>query len=197
MKRWHVTASVVILWMTTLAGVMGRAALDARTVAYPEGAPPGFSGGLGEQSCHACHFHAEPNAEGGRLTLAGVPERYVPGERYSITVTLAKPGMKVAGFQLATRAKEGGTQAGTLEPGPGESARIGIDTQGAIQYANQRSKGTHVESPSGATWTVVWTAPTTNVPVAIHVAANAADGDGTAEGDYVYTASAVSSSPRF
>ena len=52
---------------TTLA-----AAVVATTVrlvashAYAEGAPPGFSGGFKEDSCHACHFHAEPNS--GRRT---------------------------------------------------------------------------------------------------------------------------------
>ena len=51
---------------TTLA-----AAVVATTVrlvashAYAEGAPPGFSGGFKEDSCHACHFHAEPNSGAG------------------------------------------------------------------------------------------------------------------------------------
>lgn len=195
MKR-HATAGVVILWVATLAGVIGRAPLDARAAAYPEGAPPGFSGGFGEQSCHACHFHAEPNAEGGKLTLTGVPERYTPGERYPITVTLARPGMKRAGFQLAARTKDTGAQAGVLAAGDADGARIGIDAEGGIHYANQRGLGTEV-SATGATWSLVWTAPATNTPVVFDVAANAADGDGTAEGDYVYTASVVTSSPRF
>jgi hypothetical protein len=192
---FRAAASIAIIWTTTVVAVVaGAGMLVARTEAYPEGAPPGFSGGFGEQSCHACHFHAEPNSGPGRVTIAGAPERYVRGERYTMTVTLARPGMKVAGFQFTARAKDGGAQAGTLAPAQGEDERIGVDAQSNIQYANQRKTGTAPAAADTARWTLVWTAPQTNVPVTFHVAANAADGDGTAEGDYVYT-TVVESTP--
>ena len=189
-----------LLAASVLSGALLAVARDAATfdrgelmftrtaAAYPAGAPPGFSGGFGEQSCHACHFHAEPNTGPGKLTLSGVPERYVPGEAYTLNLTLARPGMKLAGFQLTARAKDTGMQGGTLATAPGQEERVGIETQSNIQYANQREKGTALTSPDTATWTLLWTAPRTNLPIAIHVAANAADADGTVEGDYIYTA---------
>ena len=91
-----------------------------RAAAYADGAPPGFSGGFGESSCDACHFEAAVNTPPGRVTLTGVPERFVPGERYPLTITLSRPGMMIGGFQLAARLDGDGTQAGTLAPGPGE-----------------------------------------------------------------------------
>ena len=158
--------------------------------AYADGAPPGFTGGFGESACDACHFEAELNVTPGQLTLAGVPERFTPGERYVLSLTLSRPGMKMGGFQLASRLSEGGAQAGTLAPGPGEEKRIKIEP-GSIQYANQRETGTAVIASDTAKWTLVWTAPATGA-VTFHASANAADGDGAARGDYVYTATAKS-----
>lgn len=161
--------------------------------AYADGAPPGFSGGFGESSCEACHFEAAVNTPPGRVTLTGIPDRYVPGERYPVTITLSRPGMMLGGFQLAARLDPGGSQAGTLAPGPGEEKRIKIET-GTIQYANQRQAGTELAEAGTATWTVLWTAPGTTGTVRFDVAANAADKDEAARGDYVYTAAATSRS---
>jgi hypothetical protein len=161
---------------------------------YAEGAPPGFSGGFGEQTCHACHFHADLNADPGGVTLSGVPERFVSGERYTLTVTLTRPGLAMGGFQLTARVRDGGTQAGTLAPAAGEEERLGIDVQGAIQYANQRRKGAAPVAPDTSRWALDWTAPETSGPVVFHVAANAADGDDRVDGDYIHTA-VVETSP--
>lgn len=180
------------VWFSAINMVAAAApSVIATSAPYAEGAPPGFSGGFDEQSCHACHFHADVNAAPGRVTLEGVPQRYEPGQRYPLTIVLSRPTLKLAGFQLAART-DAGAQAGTLAPGPEESDRVGIDTQGNIQYANQRSKGTSPSANGTVKWTIVWTAPLQGGPVAFHVAANAADGDGTVEGDYIYVASAAS-----
>jgi hypothetical protein len=42
---------------------------------------------------------------------------------------------------------------------------------------------------------VPWTAPNGGGPVIFHAAANAADGNGSADGDFVYTATGESSPP--
>jgi hypothetical protein len=157
------------------------------TSAYADGAAPGFTGGFGESACDACHFEADINVKPGQLTITGVPERFTAGERYVLSLTLSRPGMKLGGFQLASRLTEGGAQAGTLAPGPGEEKRIKIEP-GSVQYANQRESGTAATAADTAKWTLVWTAPAATGTVTFHAAANAADGDGAARGDYVYTA---------
>jgi hypothetical protein len=184
-------AAVALLWLTvtTMAVLAAPRTLAART-AYPEGAPPGFAGGFGEQSCHACHFHAEPNSAPGRVTISGVPDRYAAGERYTLSVTLTRPALKRAGFQLTARVSGAGAQAGTLTVDATEEKRVAIEIQGDVQYASQRKDGTEPLTPDETRWSVVWTAPQTQVPVSFDVAANAADGDGTVEGDFVYTVSA-------
>ena len=158
---------------------------------YADGAPPGFSGGFREPSCDACHFETEINARPGQLTIAGIPERFVPGERYPLTITLSRPGMRLGGFQFTARLDDG-AQAGTIEPVPEERERIKIDVTGNIQYANQRTAGTALSAPDTARWTLLWAAPTVAGVVQFHAAANAADNDESVRGDYVYTAAAQS-----
>jgi hypothetical protein len=159
--------------------------------AYAEGAPPGFSGGFKEESCHACHFHEQLNSGGGRLAIEGMPASFEAGQRYSLTVTLTQAGMKRAGFQLATRFKDG-AQAGTLAPGPGEEERVTVETQSGVQYAGQRKAGSSVSAAYVTRWMIEWIAPDRGGPVVVHVSANAADGNESADGDFVYTAASES-----
>jgi hypothetical protein len=183
-------ASAALVW-TTMTMVVAGWTLAAHTTVYPEGAPPGFAGGFGEQSCHGCHFHAEPNSPPGRATLSGVPERFVGGQRYDLTVTVERPGMKLAGFQLTARAKNDGAQAGQFAASAADAERIGLEVQNNVQYVNQKKQGS--TSGEAVRWSLTWTAPHADQPVMFHLAANAADGDGSAEGDYVYTATLESS----
>jgi hypothetical protein len=179
--------SLFFLWVAIVVAAGSRAtAVSVRT--YADGAPPGFAGGFGEQSCHACHFSAEPNTAPGGVTLAGVPDAYTPGEKYTLTVALTRPGLVIGGFQLTSRFKDGGAQAGALTVPPAQAERVKIDLKGNTQYAGQRITGTTPETRDHARWTIDWTAPATRGDVLFHVAANAADKDDSAMGDFVYTA---------
>jgi hypothetical protein len=179
-------------WRAAAVASVASVALLAAAVAYRDGAPPGFSGGFGEESCRACHFEAELNEPPGHLELIGIPASYTPGEAYPLTIALTRPGMALGGFELTARFEDG-TQAGALEPGAGDVDRVGIavkdDTR--VLYGHQRDAGSSV-SGGTARWTLRWTAPTSGPAVLFHVAANAADGDGSAEGDYVYTTARAS-----
>jgi hypothetical protein len=162
---------------------------------YAEGAPPGFSGGFGEGSCHECHFHAPLNAPGGRVAIEGLPASFAAGERYTITVTLTRTGMKRAGFQLTARFKDGGAQAGALAAGADDGERVKVETQGGVQYAGQKVAGSTVGAADVMRWTIQWTAPSHAAVVVFHVAANAADGNESADGDWVLTGSGEVGAP--
>lgn len=162
-------------------------AVATRASGYAEGAPAGFSGGFSEQSCHACHFDAEPDSGPGRVVIEGLPERFAPGRRYRLTITLTRAGMKRGGFQLTARFREGGTQAGSLAPAEGDETRVRLDVQGGIEYLGQRREGAAPVAAGRAAWRLLWTAPASTHAVVFHVAANAANGDDTAEGDYVHS----------
>jgi hypothetical protein len=170
-----------------LAAAVGVASRPAPAPRYAGGAPPGFSGGFREQACDACHFSATVNTGPGTVVVAGLPDGYAPGERYELTVTLTRPGAALGGFQLTARFADGGGQAGTLAAGPDDGARVAVEEQGGIQYASQTKAGAAAAN-GAARWSLAWTAPAGGGPVRLHVAANAADGDGTAEGDFVHTA---------
>jgi hypothetical protein len=164
--------------------------------AYAEGAPPGFTGGFTEQSCDACHFHAAPNAGPGNLAIEGVPEQFEAGQPYRVTIALTQPGIKLAGFQLAARFKDDGTQAGSVAKESDTDARVGIESSSGVQYAGQRRDGATVSTPNESRWTVIWAAPSSPRTVVFHVAANGANGDERADGDYVYTLSLETSGSK-
>jgi hypothetical protein len=188
----QLTPLLAVTWLVAVLLAVGPASRPAN--AYADGAPPGFTGGFGEQACDGCHFDSPINVKPGQLTIAGVPERFSAGERYTLTLTLTHPAMKIAGFQMTARLESGGAQAGTLAVAPGEEKRIKIETQSGVQYANQRREGTTLADPGTARWTVVWTAPTVDGTVVFNAAANAADKDDATRGDFVYTAAASSRS---
>jgi hypothetical protein len=180
--------------MTLAAAVLSATMRLVASHEYAEGAPAGFSSGFKEDSCHACHFHEPLNSGDGRLTIEGVPPSFDAGQRYTLTVTLTRAGMKRAGFQLATRFKDGGAQAGTLAPGPDEEVRVAVASQSGVQYAGHKKGGSSVGETDVTRWSVVWIAPDHGGPVIIHVSANAADGNESADGDFVYTTASESAS---
>jgi hypothetical protein len=161
---------------------------------YPDGAPPGFSGGFKEDSCQACHFSQDLNAPSGSVSIEGVPAHYEAGKPYTLTITLSRGDMKRAGFQLTARFKDGGAQAGTLAPAAADAARVAVANDGKIHYAGQKKEGSTIVEAGVARWSIEWTAPAGGT-VVFNVAANAADGNGTADGDYVYTTAAEAAAP--
>jgi hypothetical protein len=98
------------------------------------------------------------NAAPGRVSIEGVPATFAPGQRYTLTITLQRTGMKLGGFQLAARFTDGGAQAGTLAASPDEGERVGVESQGGIQYAGQKKAGVSAGAEGAARWTVEWTA---------------------------------------
>jgi hypothetical protein len=188
------TRDATAVWVA--AALAGTALLVAAAPGAPPGASPyrdgppvGFSGGFGEGACDACHFEAAPNQPPGNVSVLGVPERYAAGKAYPLTVVLTRPGMAIGGFQLTARFEEDGSQAGCLSPAAGEDKRMTVALAEDVQYAYQRLPGSALVAPDTARWTVLWTAPArANGTVLFHVAANAANEDDTAFGDYVYTA---------
>ena len=179
-------AALGAVWSGSMWSAASRE--PAAPVRYADGSPPGFSGGYGEQSCHSCHFTSEPNAAPGRVSVAGMPDAYVTGETYALTIALERPGLRLGGFQVTARFRDSGAQAGSFSVPQAESDRVKIEESGGVQYAGQRTAGAAPAAADAARWALNWTAPASGGVVLFHVAANAADGDESASGDFVYTA---------
>lgn len=160
----------------------------AARIAYSDRPPVAHTGGLGEPSCHACHFDERLNDPRGSLSLGGVPERYDPGESYRIIVTLSRRGMGAGGFQLAARYTDGsaaGRQAGSFRV-TDDRAAVSEGKTGVL-YPHHVEAGTSLTGRDTATWTLEWTAPAEpSLPVTFHAAANAANGDDSEFGDFIY-----------
>lgn len=151
---------------------------------------PARTGGFGEMTCHQCHSTNPLNDPAGRLTLAGIPPSYTPGQRYLITVTVAHPQLVRAGFQVTARF-EAGDNAGTFGSLDDRTDRV-ADDAGRITYLQHAPSGTEAPAPGTGQWMFEWIAPAGTTPVTFHLAANAANGDGLPRGDFIYTSTAMS-----
>lgn len=159
---------------------------------FRDGPPARVTGGFGEDSCLACHFGNELNESRGQLMLGGLPGIYEPGATYELELALARPGMAVAGFQLAIRHDPDGTQAGALAVPEAEQSRTGLLAERGQQFAQHRLAHSSPGPDGTLRWKLTWIAPETGGRVLLHAAAVAGDGDESQTGDYVYTLEAVS-----
>lgn len=167
--------------------------LPMAALAFKEGPYPNVTGGFGEPSCHTCHLDNPVNAPGGSLTLAGVPQSYTPGAAYTVTVTLAREGLRRGGFEIAARFASGrlkGKQAGTWKPLDGRVQLIPGAVDQALTFVQHNLAGSLTPSRGANTWTIEWTAPSAGGPVQFNAAGNASNNDDSPLGDYIYLASA-------
>ncbi len=159
---------------------------------FPDGAPARVTGGFGEDSCLACHWEGQENDGVGRLVLSGVPETWEPGAGYTLEVELRRPGMAVAGFQLASRFTADTAQAGTFRIPGSEEGRIAVLTERSVEFVQHTEAGSALGGEEPARWTIHWVAPDTGGVVSFHLSSVAGDGDRSQMGDFVYTTSAES-----
>ena len=158
-------------------------------LAFSSGPPLARTGDFGENTCLECHLGNSLNAPGGSLSISGVPANYEPGQTYQIQVTVMRSGQQRWGFELATRAVSNAQQAGTLVS---TDANTQISSFNGIQYITHTSGGTFLGSAQGM-WTFDWTAPAVPVgTVSFGAAGNAANGNFSNSGDFIYTARVTS-----
>lgn len=163
-------------------------AAGAAAPAYRDGPPSAHTGGFGEAHCGACHFDAPVDDAVGAATIEA-PTRYQPGTVYDVVITVQHPDLAAAGFQLAARFATGpsaGRQAGGLEA-IDPRAHV-VHAPSGIAYASHTEAGANPAERGVGRWVVRWTAPPSRDDVVFHLAANAADGDGSEFGDHLYLA---------
>ncbi len=161
------------------------------------GANPGFAGNITlsdgtPQACTVCHFGADLNGGDSGL-LVDVAGTAAPGETVPITITLdnqtpeATPGSRRQGFQATVRDPASGALWGRLVLS--DAANTAFAGDGAFR---DTSYVTHTLAGTGqTTWTFDWEPGAERSGTArVYVAANAANGNGTSSGDYVYVATA-------
>ncbi len=170
------------------------AASAGSVFAFSFGPPEEKTGSPNEGTCAdaGCHTGNDLNASGGSLMLT-IPETYEPNQVYEIIVGLARDGQSRWGFEM-TALDGNGASAGSFE------AADVINTQlkdaNSKQYIMHTAAGSAQGTNDENQWTLKWTAPDADIgPITFYAAGNAANGDFTPAGDYIYTTKAESTPP--
>lgn len=150
---------------------------------YEDGAPPAHTGGFGEPDCSLCHSDSRKNIAGGKLQVLGLPTSVVAGAEYEISIVLEHSELRSGGFQLALRQQDG-TPAGKVVSLSPETQVVAAAEQ---EYLQHTKKGLKAADDGVIRWAFRWIAAGVTGPVHLHVAANAANDDASALGDYIFT----------
>lgn len=150
---------------------------------YPEHIAGAYTGGFGEESCRSCHFDYDLNQAGGELSVNGIPDSFKSGQEYTIQIIVEREDLNRAGFQMTSRFEDS-TQAGSFQLPDNLTTTPNIDNK--ITYV-QHGVG-KVDAEGGEkNWQVTWTAPEqTGKSVIFNIAGNAANGDASEFGDWIY-----------
>jgi hypothetical protein len=122
-------------------------AFSGSMVHYPSGAPAGYTGSPGDgQNCTHCHGGTASTVQNW-ITSNVDPSGYLPGQTYTITVTVTGSGNK--GFEVSPQ-DAAGNKYGTIMMGPGcefAGGNVNYITHSATSNSNPK------------VWTFQWTAP--------------------------------------
>lgn len=166
--------------------------------------PQGSTGASPGVTCSnngtGCHTSFADNSGGGSVTVTGLPTVYVPGTSYnfSLTITHGMADRTRWGFSIAAVLSGSTTAIGAFSSTNPNATLNGTE----LSHGNASTPSFAPVTPAQNSYTfnnLVWTAPATDMgPVSFFYAGVASDnGNGIGNGslgDYVYTASSVSSS---
>jgi uncharacterized protein (TIGR03437 family) len=179
------------------------AASPVLLLAFHTGPPIKRTGTIdGGITCTQCHRTFSPvnSDSAGSVTIENL-QPYVPGVAQTLKVTVKHPEASRWGFQLTARFVNGnGTvQAGTFAAADDETKVMCDDGSllgspgpcavGQLQWI-EHANAPQTAQGEGHTFTVKWTPPADeNGDIMFYVAGNAANGDGTPNGDRIYNLS--------
>jgi hypothetical protein len=167
----------------------GQPESDSNTgpITYPKHLTGTFTGGFGEETCRSCHFDFDLNPEKGSLDIADIPDNISKGEKIDIEISVEREELGAAGFQLSARYKDG-SQAGRFKIEDKKRIMFSEVVPDSLQYVQHSKIGSNPVGKNKNRWTVTWQAPDSiSGPVLLNIAANAANGDQSEFGDYIYT----------
>lgn len=153
---------------------------------YADGPPPARTAAPGELSCFNgyCHSSFLANSGPGQLSLAATTgdTLFIPGQTVALSVALSDSGKQAFGFSISARHAVSGHEVGSwVLPNDGQQ----LKSEDGRQYLMHDSAQVQ---PDQGSWALQWQAPDTLLaPVTFYLAAVGANGDGTRQGDHVYT----------
>lgn len=140
-----------------------------------------------------CHTTFADNSGSGTLTIDvgnGITE-YIPGQTYTVKVTLTQSGITAMDFQLTVRSGASTSQAsGTLSLTDAGRTKLTNGSFGGAgtKYIEGTACGIDVVNPGYNEWTFNWKAPESSTgDVTFYVGAVAANFNNQNSGDYTYS----------
>lgn len=157
----------------------------------------GRTGSPGETTCTGCHTGAVLNDGLGSVTITspdfGTPWEYMPGDTYTINVTVERTGSPLFGFDLecltgSTPAQNAGV---LLVTNPTETHLLNATVSTVVRknMTHQLNGGLGTDTK---TFTFDWIAPSTNVGnITFYCTGNATNQNGAKTGDHIYSTTKV------
>jgi len=156
----------------------------------------GVTGSPGETNCNTsgCHTGNQVNSVNGSILISAPTMtnwEYTPGQVYPISVTVAQQGRSLFGLGFEAL-QASGANGGALTISNAAQTQL----KNAVISGKLRTSVVHKlnggSSANTHTFTFNWTAPASTVgDVTLYAAGNAANGNGSESGDYIYTVNQV------
>jgi len=174
---------------------------DNYSVYKLDGGPPYNTNAPGEKTCSGtegvspCHSGGIPDNSGPGtplITFSG-GSVYVPGQTYTVTVTINHPVSNVFGFQIVSLRDNNNMFTGSINLLDTARTRSQQPTWGSGQdriFVMHRIAGTTPLTPNQGQWSYEWTAPSSNVGnISFYACMVAGNNNATSDpGDEVYWA---------
>jgi len=135
---------------------------------FSSGPPAGYTGENGSNAtCKSCHNAAVLNPSGTSVVISGLPDTYVPGTTYTLTLTVNNPSISGSKWGFAMKPSAGGTIAGAFSNLP---AGTELNSGGELTHAQTLSAGP-VSTINNIRWTAPVTPTVSEQTITFHVAA--------------------------
>lgn len=149
----------------------------------------GNTGSPGESTCRSCHTTYALNSGGGSITIqnSAMPgNEYVPGQTYTMSVTIAQSGINLFGFGLEAL-NASGDNGGTLNITDPASTQIRTAVVGGITRRNVVHTSNGGAGIGSKTFNFSWTAPAVGSgSVTFYFSGIASNANTFSSGDWVY-----------
>jgi hypothetical protein len=178
--------SFLALLFSTIVGII----IFSTTAYTNNNGRAGNTGSPGETACNNCHNTNALNSGGGnvRISSPNMPNwTYLPGNTYTINVTVKKAGVAKFGFGFEALLPNG-ANGGLISTNSSSNAK----TLNATVQGNSRTNAVHKQPNHFGTDSLVfsfqWTAPNAGTGnITFYAAGNASNSGNNSSGDFIYT----------
>ena len=160
--------------------LLDNTSTHSRAAGAPESASGSPTDGVtcAKSGCHAGTASAQDNMITSNIPAAG----YIPGQTYTITVSISQAGINKFGFSISPQSSSGAVLGSLVISNTTETQLKNV----VHQYVTHTTAGN--AGTGSKTWSFDWIAPTVGTgPVPFYAAVNAANGNGNASGDQIFT----------